>query len=236
MIRLRAEIKRAEHYRITGIYFGAPHISQKMWFPLFMRIGFRLAFVMVSATAIGITATDTKSSGVGVIIILVTTVTEILSVMHFYNNSVLLHNPPSNPKEEMEARRMNEEWRKENIANELHESDSVKELFADIILHLYAFMLYAAFWEYINEFGINMIHRSFRASENAFSAGVSVFMMLAAMVAVGLVPMRLAYWIEESVNAITLKEKRSMWGYFILAILLTCAPSIMEFINIYFKK
>lgn len=236
MIRLRSEAKRVEHQKLTGEYLPEPHITPALWFAVGMRIVFRMGCVAICATAVGIDMPDYGGKPLSVAIILITLLVEVLSLAYLYSNNTLFWDFPDNVMEAREEKKEDDAWRKENLDRQETVWEDRKEIISDVILQIYAFMIFTAFWEYINQLGINLIDSNYKHNDPAIATAMELSMMLLVMVSVGLLPMRLAYWIEESVEAISKKEKRIMAGYFVIAVLLTITPSVREYIDVYFRK
>ena len=108
-----------------------------------------------------------------------------------------------------------------------------RELISDIVLQIYAYMLFTLIWLYINATGFENIHQSVFHHNNALVAALNLFPMLFSFVIVSLMPIRIAYWIEDSMDAFTIKEKVGMWISFILVSIFTCSPSIIKYVSIF---
>jgi hypothetical protein len=227
MIRMNVELKRAEIEKMTGASIETPRIGYVLWYALFMRMIIRVGFVVVSFMALGHDA--------GIIVFAL--FAEVLLLMYVvgYADSGLFRDYPFNKVEVREQKEQDEKWREGNMKYADSESYKRKEFFADIILYLFAFMVYTAFWGYINEEGMRMVAIAHRQEESAIGFGINLFMMLGAMASIGMMPMRLAYWIEESVMSFEKKEKMKLRFYFIMAVLFTFTPSIAEYIRLFFR-
>jgi hypothetical protein len=236
MIRLRSESKRQDSEIHTGKYLPVPHINPFLWFAVGMRMVFRMGILMLSLFAFGDNFQTWIEKGIIGFLFLGIVTIEILLLAHIYSANVLLQDYPVGLREEKEEKTEDEQWRKENLKKEESISDYRKEMLTDIVLQIYSFMLFTAIWEYINDFGIEMIHKFSKANETAGEAGISLCIMLGAMLGIGLLPIRLAYWIEDSVEAISKKEKWKIVGSFVIATVLTISPSIKEFVQVYFNK
>jgi hypothetical protein len=232
MIKMRSEQKRIAYEKETGKEI-IPSVGLGVFFGFCMRLVFRAAIIMVSMTALGFECNEEKMSVPGEIATVIGVLVDILSVGYMYVKSQFYTDPPQNRKEFAEDIKDEDDWYKENA--EL--STSVKyfryEIIADIILQVFALILFTSFWKYINNSGIEILHNCIKYNKPSDEAFMKMFFMMFAMVVLGLMPMRIAYWIEDSMEAFTTREKTGMWITFFIAAIYTCSPAIIKYISLF---
>jgi hypothetical protein len=62
--------------------------------------------------------------------------------------------------------------------------------------------------------------------------GIAIILLLFVTVMLGLIPIRIAYWVEDSMTSFSRKERRIMWTIFSIAAIYTCSPFLAEYIAI----
>ena len=148
-------------------------------------------------------------------------------------NSTLFSDPPLTKDEYKERIKEDEEWDKENLPLEHTKDFSRKELLSDIILQIYIVLVYTVFWSFVNNIGINMLYSSLEEKFTAYQAGIQVFNMMLFMTMLGILPIRIVYWIEYSLVSITKTDKKIMWSMFAIAVFFTCLPTIITFFKLF---
>jgi hypothetical protein len=128
------------------------------------------------------------------------------------------------------------------------------EMLSDFILQIYALILFSSFWEFMNRTAISRLHEEMNndflknyhliktlgkvsgAVENLHAVpigtGIGIVLLLFVTVMLGLIPIRIAYWVEDSMTSFTKKEKSAMWILFSIAAIYTCSPFLAEYIAI----
>lgn len=232
MVRMRVKIKSIAYQRETGIHI-MPRISPFMHFQFFMRLLFRVTIVMVSMTALGYPCTEKKMSEAGIIVLMTAFLLDFCGMAYIFIKSGMFNDRPNNKKELIQEIKDDEKWSNENLPLMTSKKYFNREIFSDIILQIYALMLYTSIWKHLNEFGIGKINESLGAEDTAFSAGFGLFLMLLIMATIGLIPIRIAYWIEDAADSFTKREKFGTWFMFFIVAIFTCAPTIINYIRIF---
>jgi hypothetical protein len=232
MVRLRTEEKRVNYKKVTGIDI-IPSVTPLVFLGFFMRLVFQVSIVMVIMNALGYDCDEHKMSPQGVIVILISFLLGMAGSIYIYFKSGFYTDAPQNKKELQEDIKENEDWYKENIEQASSAKYFRNELAADIILQIYALMLFTSFWYYINQYGIRVLQDLVEQNATATFVGWSLFPLLFVTVMVGLMPMRIAYWIEDSLNAFTNKEKFVMWIVFFVVAVYSCSPVFVKFISLF---
>ena len=232
MVKMRSEQKRIEYKKQTGKDI-IPSVSPAVFFALCMRMVFRAGVVMVSMTALGYLTTEEKISTQGQIALIISVIVDIVTLGYIYVNTGIYTDAPQNKRELIEDIGDEEKWDKENEKLATDAKYFNWEIVADVILQIYCVMLFTCFWKYINDTGIGMLYDCLKDNKINSDGAFRAFPMMFAMVMIGLMPMRIAYWIEDSLEAYTAEERRGMWITFGIAAIYTCSPTIVRFIYIF---
>jgi len=233
IVRMRAEEKRIEHKSLTGIEV-LPSAGKGIMFGLFMRLIFRMGIVMLSLAALGIFShVNPESTTTGLFALIIFFFVDVYAFAQIYIKSGIYTDPPVR-KEEWNVMVDNaNKWMKENYRLSSSKAQYWKELLSDIVLQIYAVMLFTAFWSYINQLGNDIVKNSILESEPLSVAAMKLLPMLISMIILGLIPMRIAYWIEDSLMTFSEKEKYNTWMVFCIACMFTCVPAVLGLITAY---
>ena len=232
VIEIGVEEKRIAWKKHTGNDI-IPNVGYFVWFAFFIRLCFRMAIVMVSMTALGFECSEKKMSTPGLIVLLTSFFLDICGTGYLYFNSTLFSDSPVGSRGLKEERLEQEEWNRKNFPGKNTSEYHRKDLISDIVLVIYGFIVYTSFWQFINQQGTSLLYESLKNNESAMEAAIRLFSMLFCMIIVGLMPARLAYWIEDSTSTFAKREKIMMYLTFCLAAILTCLPSIIDFIELF---
>ena len=232
MVKFRTEEKRIAYKKETGFDI-VPTITPLVFFAFFMRIVFRMIVVMVSMTALGYVCTEKAMSPQGEVALMIVVILDLLGLTYMYFSSDFYNIPPQNDDELQDTLKEENDWLKANKKLALSEKYFRLEIFSDIVLQVYALMIYTAFWTYINQIGFEKLHESIVINDSAFFAALSIFPRLIILLILGLMPIRIAYWMEDSMEAFTTKEESGMWLAFFIVGLFTCSPTIVKFISFF---
>jgi small-conductance mechanosensitive channel len=236
MIRVRAGQRRIEHYKKTGINI-LPNTNMFVLFEFFLRLLFRVPIAMVCMAALGYTANEKKMSGESVFVIMLVLVADIAGLAYLFLKSDFYTDPPLNKKKLQNELIEDNVWDKANGHLMTSEKHMKLELLSDVVLHVYAIMVYTALWSYLNGYGIGHLNSIvFIEYANPVSAAFEIFPWLFIMCIFALIPLRIAYWIEDSLMAFTWLEKFELVVTFIIIALFTCSPTIWRFVSIFYLK
>jgi hypothetical protein len=154
---------------------------------------------------------------------------------------------PINEREFKKEVKEDEKWYDANVKTIVSLPYIKLEMLSDFILQIYALMLFSSFWEFINRAAIQRLHdevnRDFFDHHSKIikiidpanfhtntGAGLGILLLLFITVMIGLMPIRIAYWVEDSMTAFTKKETLVMWTIFAIAAIYTCSPFLTEYI------
>lgn len=235
MIRIRTEEKRIEYKRITGTAYVLPP-NRLLFFGLFIRIALRLAVIMVCMTALGYASTEKEMSPQSLIVLFTGFLLDVGALIYIYLKMGPYMDPIDDKDLITEEAKKNEEWNKIHLPIAASGKYYLKEVFSDIILQIYAVMLFTSVWTFINQTGIKILYESHTYEKSALWAAFDLFPMLFIMTLFVLMPMRIAYWIEDSMMSFTKRQRVGTGFIFFIVAIFTCAPSIVEFCTLYFIK
>jgi hypothetical protein len=230
MIRIRAELKRIAYKKETGIDLK-PSTGAFVFLQFFFRLLFRAAIIMVCMTALGFNCNEKKMDVMAELVLLICFALDMFGFFFIYANTNFNYDKNNNTEEQLE----NETWNNKNLGYSESEKYFRLEVFSDLILQIYAIMLFTAFWKYINEYAIEMISKSLNNHKDS-DVGLTVFFMLFAELMIGLMPIRIAYWIEDSLNSYSKQDKNLMRLNFIIVGFFACLPTITKYVGVAFIK
>jgi hypothetical protein len=235
MIRIRTNIKRQEYKKATGTDV-VPSVSPGVLFSFFARIVFHMGIVMVSLTSLGIPATESYMSTPGLIIVIAVFVADVAGLIYLYFNFDIYTDDPQTKKELREDLNEEETWMSKYAVNLNPENARQKELLADLVLQIYCCMLFTAFWKMINQRAIETLFDCLKDKEGAGMAAFELIPILVVTIAVALRPMQPAYWIENSLQAFTINEKRRTWMIFGILGVFVFIPTISKYYQIFISN
>ena len=235
MVRARSEEKRIALKKENGRDI-LPGLNPVVLYGFFIRLGFRVIILLICIVALGLDTMDKNMSFQSISTTWMLTIFffgDMFGALLIYVNSGLSIGVEKSNTEIEEELIDDEEWDAKNSQM----INSVKyfriEILADIILQVYSIMLFTAFWKYINEYCSNVLIEDKSSQYSAFAAAFTVFPMMIIISLLALTPMRIGYWIEDSMEAFTRKEKTMMWLNFFLACCFTCLPTTINFFSLF---
>jgi hypothetical protein len=194
MVRIRAEERRVAYKNETGIDI-IPTVGPVIFLQLFMRLTFRIVIVMVSMTALGYPCVkgDMSLKGIdmppqGIIVLVIAIFADVCGFAYIYFTSGFFRDPPENKRELIEEMKEDQEWDKTNFPLASSVKYYWEEIISDIILQVYALMLFTSFWKFINQTGIDNLHESILKNDSTTMAAMGLFPMLFFMTLLGLMP------------------------------------------------
>ncbi len=232
MIRSRSEIKRINYKKETGTDI-VPGLSLLTFYGFFMRMAFRTVILMTCLTALGYNCFDMKMSPIGTWIICIFFFADMFGFILIYVNAGLNIGFERSASEMEEELQDDEEWDEKKLEISTIPKYIRLEFFADVILQIYSAMLFTVFWKYINQCGIDILKELVADNQSGFTAALVLFTMLFVVVLLGLMPMRIAYWIEDSMEAYSVNDKLNSRITFILVAIFTCSPVIIKYFTTY---
>lgn len=232
MIRFRSELKKLEVQNDEGERHLIPRAGPMLWVGLFFRIAFRVGIIAISVYAFGLK----EHKDVIFFSMLGSFILEAIIFAYTCMKTNLFNQTPTTREEFFLEWKKDGEWLEQQQKTNATKNIFWNELATDIVLHLYAFMLYTAWWDMVNEEGINMVRRNFESGTGIIFGFIAPMPMLFSMTLLAMMPLRLAYWIEDSAMSFTPKDRRKTRASFFLAALITISPVIIELFKLYFPK
>jgi hypothetical protein len=236
MVRIRAEERRIKLQQITGEQMLIPRAGVMIWIGLFFRMMFRVGIIAISVTALGfpVEGLAVSMSGIGMAAGTIAFFLEGALLIYTCMTTNFFNSADDTQREYDEELKKDTEWIVEELKSTDAENNFTKELIADIVLQIYAFMLYTAWWDYVNGYAITMGEQYFASRATAAEAMFKILPMLLIMSLLAIIPLRLAYWIEDASTAFTDKEKWKTRRAFLIATAITISPAIIGIFHIYF--
>lgn len=237
VIRFDSERKRAELSKYFDTPLRIPKAGIVIWFGVFLKSSFRVGLVIISLLSFGISfGHGHEMSGLGLTFLLISFLLEAFLFFYYYFYSPFFIPYPLSKKEIVIQINESNKW----LEAASHKYNSVKyfrlEFLSDIVLNLFAFMLYTAWWDYINDYGIKVIEASGVNFVSASATASKLCPMLIAESLVAIMPLRIAYWIKGMAISYSSNEKWKLGLSFLFAVLMTLSPIITRFIDIYFPR
>ncbi len=233
----RARILRRMTHNTPGL-LNVSHDSTGclIFYGFLMRFVFRIGMILVISGACGMDVQgDEEDVSVLTTIVMITGVVFELIVFGYSLYETRVYS--SKPKSEQEEEEENEseiKWRTKHFPWLDDPKYPLKELGADMILFVFAILLTKAFWDPSNAGFVDFIRRS--ATDG--TSGLVVFggMIIAnlTLCLFFLVPVRLAYWVEESMMVFSGRDR---WKYtlsLIFAGFMITGPVWVEIFRVYF--
>jgi uncharacterized membrane protein YciS (DUF1049 family) len=232
IIRARTQLKRIEYKKQTGIDV-IPTISPGVLFGFFSRLVFHVIIIMICMSALGYVCNEKDMSEEGVIAIMTGFCLEMAGLIYLFMKFDIYTDIPFRKKAFMAEIEEDDEWAIANLSKEINEYSYKKELAANIVLQIFSCMLFTTFWQYLNVNGIDTLLSLYHIKAGAIATFVLLFPIMVATIIIGLRPMQIALWIEASLQAFSLKEKRKNWIIFLTVGVFACAPTIIKYFEIF---
>ncbi|MEP7264101.1 MAG: hypothetical protein ABI772_06380 [Bacteroidota bacterium] len=201
--------------------------SYALIYGLFVRIILRISVLFFSLIAIG------QDSMVTGMLIIVMFFADMIGLMYIYITSNIFQDQVPEHKIPI-AVAERQEWRDNNIPGSDSLRNFIYEILADIALNVYAYVVFTLVWYYINWRAIDSLKHFIAEKSGAFETGYKIAFMLTFMVLVLLIPIRVAYWIEDSMNATTRKHKYAFSIMVILSGIYACMPTLVIYCSHFF--
>lgn len=252
MVRIRAHEKQLLLKKQTGQSI-LPSVTPIVLFCFCIRLVFRIGIVMAIMTALGFDCNTSTMSVPGEIAIMSALIFDIVGFAYIYLKRDIYTDVPKTEREFKEEIKEDEKWYDLNVKSIASLPYVKLEMLSDFILQIYSLMLFSSFWRFINQEAINRLHneiiqdffalppemiKTIQSSSklnlaNSYvttGSGLGIVLLLFVTVMLGLIPLRLAYWAEDSMSAFTKKERKVMWTIFAVVALYTCSPFLAEYV------
>lgn len=234
MARIRAAIRRKEYFEQTGIDI-IPRPNPFVFGSLVLRMALRLIILMVSVTALGIPCTEKKMSSPGIIIIFCGVLADVIAFVYMnlktgiYRQEVYYRRDWEVQEEE------NIKWEKENVPLYYTSKYTLLEFVSDFVLQVYAVILFSSIMYYMDKKCYKMISAPKILSEHVDSV-FSLVPMLIIITIIWIIPIRVAYWYEDSMMAFRMREQASIFLIFVVVVATTFVPTLVDLHTEFFSN
>jgi len=226
LIRIRA---RDELARRNQIEMGKEDVivnpPKLMLFALFMHSACRLLVFMVVLNAFGLNYLGKESDPVALILLLSFFAFEMLAFIFMYVKTRVFIEPGIDTitikEDEADAEKFNSIY----LPLIQEPSQIRKEKYADIVLLIFGVMAYAPLWYVLNQSAIQVIDEMKLNKSDVFTSLFSVTIMIFLLSILAFIPLRVTFWIEESMVAKRNQIKAGLNSQFVLFAIMTFLPS-----------
>lgn len=226
MARIRAAIRRKEYFELTGIDV-IPIPNQFVYASLILRMALRLAILMVSVTALGIPCTEKEMSSPGIIIIFCGVFVDVVWFIYMnlktgiYRQEMYYLRDWELQEEEIKK------WEKENVPLYDTPKYTLLEFISDFVLQVYAVMLFSSIMYYMQKQCYKKANALETIGKNAESV-LSLLPWLIMITIIWIVPIRVAYWYEDSMMTFRLREQAASFLIFVVVVATTFVPTLVD--------
>jgi hypothetical protein len=207
-----------------------PKLGYFVGFGFLLRFCFRFIFLLIALHTFGLMPdhSDQDIGGFAMTILILAALFEIFMLAVTWFESRL-----EKDDEEEQPQKAERIWREKNFPMLKDPNLLAKEGGADLVLFIAAMMFTHVFWTMSNNNFIESIDSSYAAGD--WGVGVLLGMVIANFVLClfMLVPIRLAYWVGESISTFTPQQRRSLRFSFLFAGLSVTAPVFIHFVKTY---
>ncbi|TNE55771.1 MAG: hypothetical protein EP338_03070 [Bacteroidetes bacterium] len=198
-----------------------------IWYAFLVRMLLRIGLILLSLAAIGNNPNDLPLWG-GILM-----GAAVLFELFFMLYSMFESKIFSSEKEGEEPSESELKWRKKHFPR-IHAADAKKkEKYANIILLITAWVINISLWNVINGDFIRFINDSKATGESVLLIASLMLSFSFILCLFLLIPVRLAHWVEETVNAKDPVSKRKLRWSIIFAGVATTSPTWIELIRVY---
>lgn len=235
MIRIRTELRRRALIKETGGNVAKPAVGGMVLYGVVMRMCFRIAIIVFSFMAFGLSTDGKKDLPVPMMILmLVVVLFEALSLAFVVADSGLFGVTARSERQAERDQRAYDSWMAKQLPLANSEIYYRQELLADLLLQLYTFVAYTAIWDSLNKEGVLFVMDAGKSHEPAGTVALVLLFMFTVMTLFFLVPIRLTYWLEQFAGAYTKKQRWLVRGSFVLAAIAGCVPVIAAYVRAFF--
>lgn len=226
--RIRSAIKRQIYKERTGIDH-VPETGKLILYGFFARLVLRTSAVGVCINALGIHDIGTQEHPAAVGITLGFIFLDICFMGFIYMKSDFFQEYSYTRKGKYFNDIAYHDWNDKHFPKYHTIRSYWIEVLSDLVLQIYAVMLITAFIDYTNEYGLHEIHTQVRSGIPAEAAATSMLVMFFFLLVGAIMPIRIAYWIEDSLMAFTRLEKIGQLVLFAIVTVFLFVPGFIEY-------
>lgn len=226
--RIRSALKRKRLKELTGKnYF--PQSGKVILYGFFARLVLRVVAVGVCTEALGIHDVKNKENPIAIAILLTFIFLDLCGMAYIYMKTDFFQDLSYTKRGLAINEKAYERWNKTHIPNYNTVKSYWMEVISDLVLQVYAVMLITAFIDYTNAYGLREISNLVGAGIPPSDAASRMLLMFAFLLIGAIMPIRIAYWIEDSLMSFTPKEKIGHWVMAAIVIVFLFSPGYIEF-------
>ena len=216
--RIRAILKSEVHQQRTGKLY-VPKTTGIILYGFMARLLLRTAVAMVSFKALGFDELS-EMMAAGFLVI------DILLLTAVYARTNFFEDPNTGPYPKKGLLDEHQEWSLKNVPGYHSLRSFWIEVGADLVLQIYAVMLFTAFIDYSNWFLVDRVTElgNGRYPQPPLNAALSLVPMYFILFLLCLMPIRIGYWIEDSLLAFSKKEQIGSWISFAVVLIFCFVP------------
>lgn len=199
-----------------------------MFYAFMMRMIFR--FTLALFVILGGKDTDKELNGFQITLLSIVVLFELFNLMfsmyetHIFSTKI----GDETEKANKESWLKEIEWRKKMFERLNDPSLFKKEMLANAILFVMAFFMTKIFWDGMNNTFIESIIHTKKFEDSYLVEIIGVLISCTILCFFFLMPVRLAFWIEDRMKAVTRKEKRNYRLSLFFAGISICSPTIIQ--------
>lgn len=226
--RIRSALKRKAFKKRTGINH-VPITSKVMLFGFFARIILRTVAVGICTNALGIHDIGTQAHPLAVAILLGFIFLDICFMGLIYMKSDFFQEYAHTSKGKFIDEKAYKAWNEKHIPGYHTVKSYWFEVISDMVLQVYAVMLITAFIDYTNAYGLEEMRKKVLVGIAPWDAASDMLMLFFFLLVGAIMPIRIAYWIEDSLTAFTKKERTGQLLLFAVVTIFLFVPGILEY-------
>lgn len=198
-----------------------------IWYAFMVRMLLRIGLALFSVVGLSLSSPNDLPLWGGIMLGALI-LFELFFMLYIMFESRIFRSEKSNLVEDGEKN-----WRTKYFTKLSLKKEVMKESYSDVILLISAWAINITFWNAINSDFIDFINRSYADGESALLIILLVVISSLTLCLFMLIPVRLAHWVEESINARDLQSRRKLRWSIVFAGLGTISPSLIELVRVY---
>lgn len=226
--RIRSALKQQAFRKRTGKDI-LPRTGRLVLGGFFVRLVLRLSAVEVCITALGLHFNGPKTDPMAIVILISALFIDICSLGYIYMKTDFFRDQAFSKRQLSSQIKAFRKWNEINVADYHSASSYWKEVASDLVLQIYAVMLFTALIDFTNSYGLKNVLNDVASGNPPESSALSLLPLFFFLFLFGLMPIRIAYWIEDSLLAFTLREKVGLWFTFLVVFLFCFVPGIVQY-------
>lgn len=204
-----------------------------LFYAFLMRFVFRFAMIMLAITFFNGGDSDKEIPNWGIVFMIIVVLFELFNMMYsLYETHIFrLKTDDDGEMDEEEYWVKEKDWRTKMFKKLNAEKESSKLFFADLIILLSSSVITMLFWQGSNQSFIEFIKRSATQNESTLFVVLTVLISSAILCLFFLMPVKLAFWLEQKMHIDTVEEKRKYRLSILFAGISITAPSWIQLIK-----